>query len=560
MTLMCAGAASALARCEPVFAAIAARVFPVGTRPGDAAKFKIVNNLLAAANLAAGAEAMALARRLGLDPAQVVDVVNASSGGSWIFADRMPRALAGDYAPRAAARILAKDVGIAAALAARHGAEATFARAAHAAFEATVAAGYGEADDAAIYAFRCAEARTAAPRPQPYAAVPAYVTKDGSTIRELAHPAVHGHRALSFAEATVPPGGTTRLHRHEASEEIYHVTAGHGRLVRGDETIAIAPGDTVVIPPRTPHALHNDGPQPLVVLCACSPAYAHADTTLLDAAAAGERAALLHGARPAAAARTRRRAGPVQRDRSRNPLPGPDDYASTHPAPSLTDLPCPSLPLPPTPSSAWPPACAVCALAWQAYAQAPEDGARARQGDARHHAGGDVRRRLLLVHGTALRQARRRASAPRRATWAAPRRSPPTRKCRPAAPGHTEVVQVLYDPAKVSYDTLLEVFWKNIDPTVKDRQFCDIGSQYRTGIFVHNDEQKRLAEKSLALLSMTKPFKDPIVTPVVVAGEFWPAEDYHQDYYVKNPVRYNYYRTGCGRDARLKALWGSAPK
>jgi peptide-methionine (S)-S-oxide reductase len=126
--------------------------------------------------------------------------------------------------------------------------------------------------------------------------------------------------------------------------------------------------------------------------------------------------------------------------------------------------------------------------------------------------------------------------------------------------GHTEVVQVLYDPAKVSYDTLLEVFWKNIDPTVKDRQFCDIGSQYRTAIFVHNDEQKRLAEKSLALLSMTKPFKDPIVTPVVVAGAFWPAEDYHQDYYVKNPVRYNYYRTGCGRDARLKALWGSAPK
>jgi 3-hydroxyisobutyrate dehydrogenase len=305
MTLMCAGAASALARCEPVFGAIAARVFPVGSRPGDAAKFKIVNNLLAAANLAAGAEAMALARRLGLDPAQVVDVVNASSGGSWIFADRMPRALAGDYAPRAAARILAKDVGIAAALAARHGVEATFAHAAHAAFEATVAAGYGEADDAAIYAFRCTEARTAAPRPQPYAAVPAYVTKDGSTIRELAHPAVHGHRALSFAEATIPAGGTTRLHRHEASEEIYHVTAGHGRLVRGDETIAIAPGDTVVIPPRTPHSLQSEGPRPLVVLCACSPPYAHADTTLLDATVVGERAALLHGARPGAAPETR---------------------------------------------------------------------------------------------------------------------------------------------------------------------------------------------------------------------------------------------------------------
>jgi peptide-methionine (S)-S-oxide reductase len=126
--------------------------------------------------------------------------------------------------------------------------------------------------------------------------------------------------------------------------------------------------------------------------------------------------------------------------------------------------------------------------------------------------------------------------------------------------GHTEVVQVRYDPSKVSYDKLLEVFWKNIDPTVKDRQFCDIGSQYRTAIFVHDDEQKRLAEKSLALLAMTKPFKDSIVTPVVVAGDFWPAEDYHQDYYEKNPVRYNYYRTGCGRDARLKALWGNVPK
>jgi peptide-methionine (S)-S-oxide reductase len=125
--------------------------------------------------------------------------------------------------------------------------------------------------------------------------------------------------------------------------------------------------------------------------------------------------------------------------------------------------------------------------------------------------------------------------------------------------GHTEVVQVRYDPAKVSYDKLLEVFWKNIDPTVKDRQFCDRGSQYRTAIFVHNDEQKKLADNSKALLSMTKPFKDPIVTPVTVATEFWPAEEYHQDYYLKNSVRYNYYRTGCGRDARLKELWGSAP-
>jgi peptide-methionine (S)-S-oxide reductase len=126
--------------------------------------------------------------------------------------------------------------------------------------------------------------------------------------------------------------------------------------------------------------------------------------------------------------------------------------------------------------------------------------------------------------------------------------------------GHTEVVQVVYDPTKVSYEKLLEVFWKNIDPTVKDRQFCDVGSQYRTEIFVHTDEQRKAAENSKALLAMTKPFKDPIITPITTASEFWIAEDYHQDYYVKNPVRYNYYRTGCGRDERLKALWGSAPK
>ncbi len=126
--------------------------------------------------------------------------------------------------------------------------------------------------------------------------------------------------------------------------------------------------------------------------------------------------------------------------------------------------------------------------------------------------------------------------------------------------GHTEVVQVVYDPAKVKYEKLLEVFWRNIDPTVTNRQFCDVGSQYRSSIFTHTAEQKALADKSKALLQMTKPFKDPIVTPVLVATDFWPAEEYHQDYYVKNPVRYTYYRTGCGRDARLKDLWGSDPK
>jgi peptide-methionine (S)-S-oxide reductase len=125
--------------------------------------------------------------------------------------------------------------------------------------------------------------------------------------------------------------------------------------------------------------------------------------------------------------------------------------------------------------------------------------------------------------------------------------------------GHTEAVEIVFDPSKVTYEKLLEVYWRNIDPTVKDRQFCDYGTQYRTGIFVHNPEQRRLAEASKATLEKTKPFKDPIVTPIADAGEFWRAEEYHQDYYLKNPVRYSYYRTGCGRDRRLAQLWGSAP-
>ena len=123
---------------------------------------------------------------------------------------------------------------------------------------------------------------------------------------------------------------------------------------------------------------------------------------------------------------------------------------------------------------------------------------------------------------------------------------------------HAEAVQVLYDPKKVSYEKLLDVFWHNIDPTVKDRQFCDVGNQYRSSIFVHNDEQRRAAEASKEAIDKTKMFKEPIVTPIVTATEFWPAEEYHQDYYLKNPIRYTYYRTGCGRDARLKQLWGSA--
>jgi peptide-methionine (S)-S-oxide reductase len=126
--------------------------------------------------------------------------------------------------------------------------------------------------------------------------------------------------------------------------------------------------------------------------------------------------------------------------------------------------------------------------------------------------------------------------------------------------GHAEVVQVAFDPRKVSYAKLLEVFWHNVDPTVKDQQFCDVGSQYRTAIFTHGEEQRKQAEASKAALVKSKPFKAAIVTPIVPAGEFTAAEEYHQDYYVKNPVRYKFYRNGCGRDTRLKQLWGSAPE
>ena len=123
--------------------------------------------------------------------------------------------------------------------------------------------------------------------------------------------------------------------------------------------------------------------------------------------------------------------------------------------------------------------------------------------------------------------------------------------------GHTEAVQVTYDPSRITYEKLLEVFWLNIDPTVRDRQFCDIGSQYRAAIFVHDAQQRRLAEASKAALERDKPFRGAIVTEIADAPAFYPAEEYHQDYYRKNPVRYRYYRTGCGRDARLKELWGA---
>ena len=126
--------------------------------------------------------------------------------------------------------------------------------------------------------------------------------------------------------------------------------------------------------------------------------------------------------------------------------------------------------------------------------------------------------------------------------------------------GHTEAVEVKFDPAKVSYEKLLDVFWVNHDPSYADRQFCDHGSQYRPGIFWHDEEQKRLADASRAKYEKLKTFKQPIVTPIVKASQFWPAEDYHQDYYKKNPVRYKFYVNGCGRYARLDELWGKLRK
>lgn len=123
--------------------------------------------------------------------------------------------------------------------------------------------------------------------------------------------------------------------------------------------------------------------------------------------------------------------------------------------------------------------------------------------------------------------------------------------------GHAEAVEVVYDTAKVSYARLVEYFWRTIDPTVKDQQFCDRGTPYRSAIFALDAQQLKIAQDSRAALDITKPFKEPILTEIVLAGAFYPAEEYHQDYYQKNPLRYKYYRNGCGRDARLKQLWGN---
>ena len=122
--------------------------------------------------------------------------------------------------------------------------------------------------------------------------------------------------------------------------------------------------------------------------------------------------------------------------------------------------------------------------------------------------------------------------------------------------GHTEAIRVVYDPSKVTYAALVDYFWRHIDPTVKDRQFCDVGSQYRAGIYYETEAQRNVAEASKAALLKSGQFKQ-IQTEIVAATPFYPAEEYHQDYAKKNPIRYNYYRTGCGRDARVAEVWGT---
>ena len=138
------------------------------------------------------------------------------------------------------------------------------------------------------------------------------------------------------------------------------------------------------------------------------------------------------------------------------------------------------------------------------------------------------------------------------------KKNPTYKEVSAGGTGHAESVQVVYDPSRITYGKLLDVYWVNIDPTTKDRQFCDTGNQYRSAIFYRTEEQHRAALQSKEALEKSKPFKEPVVTEIVPAGEFYPAEEYHQHYYKKNPIRYRYYRSGCGRDQRLKELWGKA--
>ena len=123
--------------------------------------------------------------------------------------------------------------------------------------------------------------------------------------------------------------------------------------------------------------------------------------------------------------------------------------------------------------------------------------------------------------------------------------------------GHAESIEVVYDRTKVSYHKLLEAFWRNVDPITPNAQFCDHGSQYRSTIFFQTDEEKRVSDTSKLALEQSKRFKEPIVTQIVRASQFYPAEEHHQDYYKKNPVLYKYYKYTCGRARRLEELWGN---
>ena len=124
--------------------------------------------------------------------------------------------------------------------------------------------------------------------------------------------------------------------------------------------------------------------------------------------------------------------------------------------------------------------------------------------------------------------------------------------------GHAEVVQILYDPKRITYEALLRVYWHNVDPTSGDGQFCDRGKQYRPAIFYHNAAERRIAQESRTRAAKELLVKQPIMVQILPLMAFYPAEDYHQDYYKKNPKHYQEYRTGCGRDRRLRQLWGDA--
>ena len=133
--------------------------------------------------------------------------------------------------------------------------------------------------------------------------------------------------------------------------------------------------------------------------------------------------------------------------------------------------------------------------------------------------------------------------------------NPTYRQVSSGGTGHAEAVYVVFDPAVVSYEALLDHFWHNVDPFVAHRQFCDVGNQYRPEIFFHNEAQRAVAEASKAKIQ--KMFREPIVVAITAAGPFYAAEDYHQDYYKKNSAQYRFYRYGCGRDRRLEEIWGS---